>query len=79
MTIDEAIKCLAAALQRASEHHGRPNSFSPGELREYGGPPATLAGRVGASSDLRVKLYQALGGRRAWGSAPTYQNRRFGI
>jgi hypothetical protein len=80
MTLDEGVRQLAEALRRAAEQHGRPNTFGPGELEQlYGGPPAMMAGRIGASLDLRCRLWQALGGREGWGSAPRYDRRRFAV
>jgi hypothetical protein len=62
---------LARAIRRASEEHGRPNSFSPGELRLlYGGPSPLLAGRIGRR--YIVQLWKLLGGHEGWGSCPVY-------
>lgn len=48
MTLSEATDKLANALMRAIREHGQPNSFGCHELGElYGGPKATLAGRIG--------------------------------
>ncbi len=79
MTIDEAIPKLARALQHAADEHGRPNTFSCGELQTlHGGPPAILAGRIGKDFNLRHRVWQALGGHEVWGSCPRY-NRRWAI
>jgi hypothetical protein len=70
---------LARALRRASEEHGRPNTFSPGELATlYGGPPSMLAGRIGRSFDLMLEVYAELGGG-VWGEAPRYTRGRFAV
>ena len=43
-----ALKQLAAALNRAVAEHGRPNSFGCRELKVlYGGPGQMVAGKVG--------------------------------
>lgn len=78
MSLEQARDLLAAALRRASDEHGRPNSFGPGELhRLYGGPVPLLAGRIGRR--YIVSLWQTLGGSKAWGSCPVYaaDTRRF--
>ena len=79
MKINEAIVKLAKALRRAVDEHGADgNTFGAGELEEYGGPPATLAGRIGHAADLRARLHEAMGGA-AWGEAPTYAARRWHV
>ncbi len=76
----DATHKLAQAIKRASEEHGRPNTFGAGELETlYGGPSATLAGKVGANLDRRYALWQCLGGRDGWGSCPTYSGGRFAV
>ena len=42
----ETILRTAEALQRAVAEHGKPNSFTCGELAEYGAPSAMQVGRV---------------------------------
>ena len=62
---------LAKALKRASDEHGRPNSFSPAELhREYGGPSPLQAGKIGRN--YIVALWKLMGGSETWGSCPVY-------
>jgi hypothetical protein len=46
MTLQEARVRLLKAITRATNEHGWPNTFSFGELAEYGGLSPTLAGRV---------------------------------
>lgn len=79
-TMAEHVATLAKALRRAAEEHGRPNTFGCEELHElYGGPPPMIAGKIGTSVANMGTLYEALGGRAKWGSAPQYSNRRFGV
>jgi hypothetical protein len=63
---------IAKALRRASDEHGRPNSFGCQELTEYGAPGAMAQGRVGARLELVAWIFKALGGRVGWGTAPVY-------
>lgn len=78
MTIEQAIVKLARALKRAVDEHGPNNAFGAGELEQYGGPPATLAGRIGCAADLLTRLHTAMGGA-TWGEAPTYTERRWHV
>lgn len=80
MTLEESRDLLAVAITKAASEHGRPNSFSPRELRlHYGGPDQKVAGRIGRR--YIVSLWRALGGREKWGSCPVYaaDTRRFYI
>jgi hypothetical protein len=77
--LEAAVPRLAAALRRAADEHGRPNTFGPRELREYGGPPAMIAGRIGKRFDLMQRVWALLGHRKEWGSCPRYEQRRFAV
>ena len=79
MTLIEAVARLAGALRKAVEAHDRPNSFGCSELREFGGPPVALAGRIAASSALRNRLHELLGGYAVWGHALVYVDRRWHV
>ncbi len=47
MTLAEHALRLVAAIRRATEEHGAPNTFSFGELHvHYNGPSPMLAGRA---------------------------------
>lgn len=47
MKLEQHAETLIGAIQKATEEHGRPNSFSFGELHVfYGGPPPAIAGRA---------------------------------
>jgi hypothetical protein len=72
MTLLEAARGVASALARATDDHARPNSYACGELLYYGGPAASLCGRVGRDPALSHAVYATLGGRGHWGSAPVY-------
>jgi hypothetical protein len=78
-TFEAAVPQLVSALRRAAEEHGRPNTFGAGELREYGGPPAMIAGRIGKRFDLMQRVWALLGHREGWGSCPRYDKGRFAV
>jgi hypothetical protein len=78
-TLDAAVPQLVAALRRAAQEHGRPNTFGAGELQAYGGPPAMIAGRIGKRFDLMRQVWALLGHREGWGSCPRYDKRRFAV
>lgn len=78
-TLFDAAQKLAQALRKATDQHGRPNTFSCGEMEVYGGPPAMVSGRVGARFVLRARLHAALGGTAKWGSATTYSKGRWAV
>ncbi len=79
MRMSEAIEKLADALKKASEEHTRPNTFGCTELIEYGGPPPTLAGRIGSEFRYREKVWELLGHREGWGSCPAYSGGRWAV
>lgn len=78
-TMVDGVAKLAAALRRASVEHGRPNTFAPGELAEYGAPKPMLQGRIAKDMAAMGELFERLGGREVWGSAPRYNRRRWTI
>lgn len=65
---------LAQALVRAAEEHGRPNSFSPGELHAHYGAPEPI--RHAGLARHRDGLWSWCGGP-AWGPRPEYRGRRW--
>jgi hypothetical protein len=78
-TLEAAVPQLVTALRRAAKEHGRPNTFGAGELQQYGGPPAMIAGRIGKRFDLMGQVWALLGHREGWGSCPRYDKRRFAV
>lgn len=80
MTNLQAYPRLVAALRAAAAEHGRPNTFSPGELATfYGGPPPLVTGRLLHDDHHRMQIWLALGGHHGWGSCPQYAQRRVAI
>lgn len=80
LNMEDGVVMLARALREASGLHGRPNTFSPGELETFHrGPPVMLAGRIGKSQRLMHELWKELGLSEGWGSCPRYENRRFAV
>lgn len=75
----DAVMKLAAALRRAAVAHGRPNTFAPGELAENGAPAPMMQGRIARDRVAMGELFERLGGRAGWGSAPRYARRRWAI
>ena len=70
------VDAVAAAIRQASDEHGRPNSFSCGELFAYQCAPKPLwTGFVGRHYVYDV--WQRLGGSQKWGSCPVYADGRF--
>lgn len=69
---------VAQAILRATNEHGRPNTFSPGELASsYGAPRPIVTGRI--LSRYPVSVWQHLGGHEQWGSCPRYDQRRVAV
>lgn len=72
------VDATVTALREAVKEHGRPNTFSPGELCVYyGGPAPRWIGHV-----FKYRMYEvwrALGGREQWGSSPRYENGRVAV
>lgn len=66
------------ALKAAVAEHGRPNTFSPGELFSYRCAPAPM--RIGHVFRYRMfEVWMRLGGRDGWGSCPRYANGRVAV
>ena len=79
MTLDRVAQKLATAIRDATDEHGRPNTFSPGELAWLYDPGMTpmLVGRV--LRTRMVDVWKYLGGRDGWGSCPRYENGRVAV
>jgi hypothetical protein len=65
----------SAALKHSAEEHGRPNSFGVVELAAEFNLKRRDGYRIGRTR--LYELWQWLGGRDRWGSAPTYEKGRF--
>lgn len=78
--MDLATDELARALNRATDEHGRPNSFGCAELEKYGGPVAMLVGRVASDPRCMARLAEALKELGWEGASPTYgKDRRWTV
>jgi hypothetical protein len=78
LTAQSWADATAEAIQRAAREHGRPNTFSPGELFYfYGGPAPRFSGH--AMTHNMVYIWRSLGGREKWGSCPRYDKGRVAV
>ncbi len=78
--MDQATDQLARAINRATDEHGRPNSFGCTELEQYGGPDAMLVGRIAGDQRCMARLAEALQALGWQGEAPTYgEDRRWTV
>ncbi len=75
MKADHIIR-VAEAIKKATDEHGRPNTFSCRDLCDYGAPEPMITGQIG--SRYMLSLWQALGGE-SWGMMPTYVTGVFAI
>ena len=78
LTAQSWVEATADALKAAVAEHGRPNTFSPGELSAYYGAPAAMwIGHV--FRNRMYEVWQLLGGRDGWGSCPRYEDGRVAV
>jgi len=78
--MDLATDQLARAINRATDEHGRPNSFGCAELEQYGGPVAMLVGRVASDPRCMARLAETLKELGWEGVSPTYgKDRRWTV
>lgn len=81
MTLNRAAELIAYSLRLAADEHGRPNTWSPGELLDFGycDVSPALQGRVAGNSVAVGVLVTKLRGLGWQGSLPAYSKRRWAI